>query len=98
MPSHFMSILVLNKSHKYTKEHYQEEGMDDHTLTGLAGPLHSGCYIEVYSSCTAGPYLFPCGYYKICAGTQIFSCLYNLLSFYLCFSLTEKQKIHWPSL
>lgn len=50
MPSHFMSILVLNKSHKYTKEPYREEGMNDHTLTGLAGPLHSGCYSTLKST------------------------------------------------
>lgn len=67
-----MSILVLTESQKNTKEPYREVNMHDHTLTGVTGPLHSGCYTEVYSLCTAGPYLFPCGSYTSVASAQAF--------------------------
>lgn len=82
-----MSILVLTESQKNTKEPYREVNMHDHTLTGVTGPLHSGCYTEVYSLCTAGPYLFPCGSYTSVASAQAFINLLLLFNLPLFLSL-----------
>lgn len=82
-----MSILVLTESQKNTKEPYREVNMHDHTLTGETGPLYSGCYTEVYSLCTAGPYLFPCGSYTSVADAQTFINLLLLFNLPLFLSL-----------
>lgn len=77
---------------KSLTERWRQPGMTthDHTSTGWAGPSHRGCFTEIYSLCTAGPYLFPC-----CSLPHLCLCLLTLSSclYWLAINLKEENVI-----